>query len=70
MIKKIVSSYPITNNIEQISKLTNKDKMKKELTRQIKIIKNYVNMDAQRFLNTIQIWYHFFFITLINIKNK
>ena len=28
MIKEIVSAFPITNNIEQISTLTNKDKMK------------------------------------------
>jgi len=50
MIKEIVSSYPITNNLEMISKLNNKDKMKKELTKQIKIIKDYVNKDAKRFL--------------------
>ena len=55
MIKEIVSAYPITNNLESISKLTNKDKIKKELTKQIKIIKDYVNMDAKRFLNTSQI---------------
>ena len=50
MLKEIVSSYPITNNIEQISTLTNKDKMKIQLTKQIKIIKDYVNKDAKRFL--------------------
>ena len=47
MIKEIVSSYPKINNIEQISKLTYKDKMKTSLTRQIRIIKDYVNMDAK-----------------------
>ena len=50
MIKEIVSAYPITNNLESISKLTNKDKIKKELTKQIKIIKDYVNASAKRFL--------------------
>ena len=52
MIKEIVSAYPITNNLESISKLTNKDKIKKELTKQIKIIEDFVNMDAKRFLNS------------------
>ena len=52
MLKEIVSAYPITNNLESISKLTNKDKIKKELTKQIKIMKEYINMDAKRFLNS------------------
>ena len=52
MIKEIVSAYPITNNLESISKLTNKDKIKKELTKQINIMKNYINRDAQKFLNS------------------
>ena len=55
MIKEIVSSFPITNNINQISTLTNKEKIKKELTKQIKIIKDYVNMDAKQFIQTSQI---------------
>jgi hypothetical protein len=55
MIKEIVSSFPITNNINQISTLTNKEKIKKELIKQIKLIKDYVNMDAKRFLQTSQI---------------
>ena len=50
MLNEIVSSYPIINNIEMISKLTNKDKMKKELKFLIKIIKDYVNASAKRFL--------------------
>ena len=50
MIKEIVSAFPITNNIEQITTLTNKDKMKIQLTKQIKIIKDYVNASAKRFL--------------------
>ena len=50
MIKEIVSSYPVKNSIEQISTLTNKDKMKIQLTKQIKIIKDYVNASAKRFL--------------------
>jgi hypothetical protein len=55
MIKEIVSAFPITNNINQISTLTNKDKMKIQLTKQIKIIKDYVNMDAKQFIQTSQI---------------
>jgi hypothetical protein len=55
MIKEIVSAYPIPNNLEFISTLSNKYKIKKELTKQIKIIKDYVNMDAKRFLRTSQI---------------
>jgi hypothetical protein len=55
MIKEIVSSFNITNNIESISKLNNKDKMKKELTKQINIIKNFVNADALKFLQNSQI---------------
>jgi len=49
-LKEIVSAYPITNNLNQISTLTNKDKMKKELNKQIKIIKEYVNMESKQFL--------------------
>ena len=52
MIKEVISAYPITNNLEFISKLTNKDKMKRGLIKQIKIIKDYINRDAKRFLNS------------------
>ena len=52
MLKEIVSAYPITNNLEAISKLSNKYKMKQALLKQIKIMKDYINRDAQRFLNS------------------
>jgi hypothetical protein len=52
MLKEIVSAFPITNNLEAISKLTNKYKMKKELNKQIMIMKNYINKEAQKFLNS------------------
>jgi len=55
MIKEIVSAFPITNNLESISKLNNKDKMKEKLKQQIKIIKDYVNTEAKRFLQQSQI---------------
>jgi len=50
MLKELISSFPIDNNLEMISTLTNKDKMKIQLTKQIRIIKDYVNASAKRFL--------------------
>ena len=55
MIKEKVSAFDITNNLNQISTLTNKDKMKKEINKQIRIIKDYVSSSAKKFLQQSQI---------------
>ena len=54
-LKEIVSSFPVKNSIETISKLKNRDTMKKEITKQIEIIKDFVNRDAKIFIQQHQI---------------
>ena len=50
MLKEVVSSFDVENNIEAISKLKSKLEMKKSLLKQIKKIKDFVNRDARRFI--------------------
>ena len=50
IIKEVVSSFDVDNNIEAISKLKSKLEMKKSLLKQIKKIKDFVNRDAKRFI--------------------
>jgi hypothetical protein len=51
LLKELISSFPITNNLESISKIKNKMKMRPELIKQIKYIKTYVNNQAKKFIN-------------------
>lgn len=46
LLKEIVSSFPVENNLEEISKLKSKQKMEKPIYKQILILKNYINRDA------------------------
>jgi hypothetical protein len=47
MLKEIISAYPVENNIEQISLLKKKEKMKVPLYKQILRLKEYINRDAE-----------------------
>jgi len=51
MIKEIVSSFPIQNNIENISRLKSKELMLGPLHKQILSLKRYINTDAQKNMN-------------------
>jgi len=55
MLKEIISAFSVENNLEQISKLKNKDEMKRQLKKQIKVLSDYINRDAKKFLQTSQI---------------
>ena len=47
MLKEIISAYPVENNIEQISLLKKKEKMKVPIYKQILRLKEYINRDAE-----------------------
>jgi hypothetical protein len=47
MIKEQVSAFPVENNLEMISKLKTKDKMKVPIYKQILRLKEFINMHAQ-----------------------
>ena len=47
LLKEIISSFPVENNLEEISKLKTKDKMKVPIYKQINILKMYINKHAQ-----------------------
>ena len=47
MLKEIISAFPVENNLEEISKLKTKDKMKVPIYKQINILKMYINKHAQ-----------------------
>ena len=46
MLKEIISSFPVENNLEEISKLKTKDKMKVPIYKQINRLKMYINKHA------------------------
>jgi hypothetical protein len=47
MLKEVISAFPVENNLEEISKLKKKDKMKVPIYKQINILKMYINKHAQ-----------------------
>ena len=62
LLKEIISSFPVENNLEEISKLKTKDKMKVPIYKQINILKMYINkralnMFTRFFQKNIQIFF-------------
>ena len=47
MLKEIISAFPVENNLEEISKLKTKDKMKAPIYKQILRLKMYINKHAE-----------------------
>jgi hypothetical protein len=47
MLKEIISAFPVENNLEMISMMKTKDKMKVPIYKQINILKMYINKHAQ-----------------------
>ena len=47
MLKEIISSFQVENNLEEISKLKTKDKMKVPIYKQILRLKEFINKHAQ-----------------------
>lgn len=54
-LKEIISGFPVDNNLEMISKLKNKDDMKTQLKKQIRVLSNFINRDAKRFIQSSDI---------------
>jgi hypothetical protein len=50
MLKEVISAFDVQNDIESISLLKSKDKMRLPLKKQIIIIKDFVNRNAKKFL--------------------
>ena len=46
MLKEIISSFPVENYLEEISKLKTKDKMKVPIHKQILRLKEFINKHA------------------------
>jgi prefoldin subunit 5 len=51
MLKESISAFPVENDIEEISKLKTKDKMKVPIYKQINILKMYINKHAKNMFN-------------------
>ena len=47
MLKEIISAFPVENNLEEISKLKTKDKMKVPIYKQINRLKEFINKHAE-----------------------
>jgi hypothetical protein len=47
MLKEIISAFPVENNLEEISKLKTKDKMKVPIYKMILRLKEFINKHAQ-----------------------
>jgi hypothetical protein len=50
MLKELISAFDVQNDIESITLLKSKDKMRLLLKKQIKITKYFVNRNAKKFL--------------------
>jgi hypothetical protein len=50
MLKEVISAFDVQNDIESISLLKSKDKMRLPLKKQIRIIRDYVNKNAKKFI--------------------
>ena len=50
MLKEIISSFPVSNNLEMISNMKNKTLMAPHIYKQILILKKYINSDAENVL--------------------
>ena len=48
MLKEIISSFPVENNLEMISMMKTKELMKIPIYKQINILKMYINKHAQK----------------------
>ena len=46
LLKEIISAFPVENNLEEISKLKIKDKMKVPIYKQILRLKEFINKHA------------------------
>ena len=51
MLKEIISSFPVENNLEMISNMKNKRLMSQPIYKQILILKKYINSDAENFMS-------------------
>jgi hypothetical protein len=51
MLKEIISSFPVENNLEMISLMKTKDKMKVPIYKMINILKMYINKHAKNMFN-------------------
>jgi hypothetical protein len=47
LLKEIISAFPVENNLEEISKLKTKDKMKVPIYKQILRLKEFINKHAE-----------------------
>ena len=47
LLKESISAFPVENNLEEISKLKTKDKMKVPIYKQILRLKEFINKHAQ-----------------------
>ena len=52
IIKEQISAFPVPNHIEKIVELRTKKSMRKPLMNQVKLINDYLNRDANRFIST------------------
>ena len=51
MLKEIISAFPVENNLEEISKLKTKDKMKVPIYKMILRLKEFINKHAKNMFN-------------------
>ena len=57
VLKETISAFPVDNSLEQISKLKTKQAMKPLLRKQIRLLKAYINEQAEQFIQQNGIQY-------------
>ena len=51
LLKELISSFPVENNLGEIARMKDKHKMMKPLQKQVRLLKDFINKDAKQFIS-------------------
>jgi len=51
LLKELVSAFPVENNLDEIARMKNINKILKPLQKQVSLLKEHINKDAKRFIS-------------------
>jgi hypothetical protein len=51
LLKELISSFPVENNLGEIARMKDKHKMMKPLQKQVRLLKDFINKDAKKFIS-------------------
>jgi len=51
LLKELISAFPVENNLGEIARMKDKHKMMKPLQKQVRLLKDFINKDAKKFIS-------------------